>query len=52
MNFCSLCKNKIFILVQINVAMNLPNVLYIFILPEDGQVCRNDVVNKAVDSKF
>jgi hypothetical protein len=45
MNFCPLCKIEIFLFIQINFAMNLPSVLYIFVLPADGQVGRNDVLN-------
>ena len=30
MNFCTLCRIEIFLFIEINVAMNLPSILYIF----------------------
>jgi hypothetical protein len=28
MNFCTLCRIQIFLFIEINVAMNLPSILY------------------------
>jgi hypothetical protein len=37
MNFYTLGKNEIsFVFIKLNYATNLPNILYIFLLPEDG----------------
>jgi len=38
MNYYPLCKNVIaFPFIKLNVAINLPNILYIFYLPDNGQ---------------